>query len=29
VLVARLADDWGVFRTPAGRAVYFTLTFNG
>ncbi|MGH3214777.1 MAG: ATP-binding protein [Trebonia sp.] len=29
VLVTRLADDWGVFRTPAGRAVYFTLTFNG
>jgi hypothetical protein len=29
VLVARLADDWGVFRTPAGRGVYFTLMFNG
>jgi len=29
VLVARLADDWGVFRTPAGRAVYFTLMFTG
>ena len=29
VLVTRLADDWGVFRTPAGRAVYFALTFNG
>ena len=28
-LVAMLANDWGVFRTPAGRAVYFTLTFNG
>ena len=28
-LVALLADDWGVFRTPAGRAVYFALTFNG
>jgi anti-sigma regulatory factor (Ser/Thr protein kinase) len=27
-LVALLADDWGVFRTPAGRAVYFALTFN-
>jgi hypothetical protein len=24
-LVARLADDWGAFRTPAGRAVYFAL----
>ena len=29
VLVTQLADDWGVFRTPAGRGVYFTLTFNG
>jgi len=28
VLVARLADDWGAFRTPAGRGVYFTLTFS-
>ena len=28
-LVAMLANDWGLFRTPAGRAVYFTLTFNG
>jgi len=28
VLVTRLADDWGAFRTPAGRGVYFTLTFN-
>lgn len=27
-LVALLADDWGVFRTPAGRAVYFALTFR-
>ena len=27
-LVALLADDWGVFRTPAGRAVYFALTFQ-
>jgi hypothetical protein len=25
-LVARLADEWGSFRTPAGRAVYFALT---
>ena len=24
-----LADDWGVFRTPAGRGVYYTLMFNG
>jgi len=28
-LVAMLASDWGAFRTPAGRAVYFTLTFSG
>ena len=28
-LVALLADDWAVFRTTAGRAVYFALTFNG
>jgi hypothetical protein len=27
-LVALLADDWGVFRTPAGRTVYFALTFR-
>jgi hypothetical protein len=25
-LVERLADDWGTFRTPAGRTVYFALT---
>jgi hypothetical protein len=24
-IVASLADDWGIYRTPAGRAVYFTL----
>jgi len=29
VLVTQLADDWGVFRTPAGRGVYFALAFNG
>jgi hypothetical protein len=28
-LVALLANDWGVFRAPVGRAVYFTLAFNG
>lgn len=28
-LVALLADDWGVFRTPAGRAVYFALALDG
>ena len=28
-LVALLADAWGVFRTPAGRAVYFLLELDG
>ncbi len=28
MLVATLADDWGVYRTPAGKAVYFTLAFQ-
>jgi len=28
-LVALLADDWGVCRTPAGRAVYFALALDG
>lgn len=27
-LLALLADGWGVFRNPAGRAVYFTLAFD-
>jgi hypothetical protein len=27
-LVALLADDWGVFRTAAGVAVYFALTLR-
>ena len=27
-LVASLADEWGYYRTPAGKAVYFTLTFG-
>jgi hypothetical protein len=27
-LVARLADEWGAFRTPAGNAVYFALTLT-
>jgi anti-sigma regulatory factor (Ser/Thr protein kinase) len=26
MLVASLSDDWGFYRTPAGKAVYFTLT---
>jgi anti-sigma regulatory factor (Ser/Thr protein kinase) len=25
MLVATLSSDWGCFRTPAGKAVYFTL----
>jgi anti-sigma regulatory factor (Ser/Thr protein kinase) len=25
MLVARLSDQWGCYRTPAGKAVYFTL----
>jgi anti-sigma regulatory factor (Ser/Thr protein kinase) len=28
VLVATLSDDWGFYRTPAGKAVYFTLAFE-
>jgi anti-sigma regulatory factor (Ser/Thr protein kinase) len=28
VLVATLSTDWGSFRTPAGKAVYFTLAFQ-
>ena len=27
VLVAALSTDWGSFRTPAGKAMYFTLAF--
>lgn len=27
MLVASLADEWGFYRTPAGKAVYFTLDF--
>jgi anti-sigma regulatory factor (Ser/Thr protein kinase) len=27
-LVATLADEWGFYRTPAGKAVYFTLAFG-
>ena len=25
ILVATLSDEWGSYRTPAGKAVYFTL----
>jgi anti-sigma regulatory factor (Ser/Thr protein kinase) len=28
MLVAALAADWGVYRTPAGKAVFFTLSFD-
>jgi hypothetical protein len=28
VLVATLSTDWGSFRTPAGKAAYFTLAFH-
>jgi anti-sigma regulatory factor (Ser/Thr protein kinase) len=27
VLVAALSTEWGSFRTPAGKAMYFTLAF--
>jgi anti-sigma regulatory factor (Ser/Thr protein kinase) len=28
MLVATLSADWGVYLTPAGKAVYFTLAFQ-
>ncbi len=28
VLVAALSTEWGSFRTPAGKAAYFTLAFQ-
>jgi anti-sigma regulatory factor (Ser/Thr protein kinase) len=28
MLVASLSDQWGVYLTPAGKAVYFTLAFQ-
>jgi anti-sigma regulatory factor (Ser/Thr protein kinase) len=28
MLVASLSDDWGFHRTPAGKAVFFTLTIQ-
>jgi hypothetical protein len=28
MLVATLSATWGVYRTPAGKAVYFTLAFE-
>jgi anti-sigma regulatory factor (Ser/Thr protein kinase) len=29
MLVASLSTDWGFYRTAAGKAVYFTLAFEG
>jgi anti-sigma regulatory factor (Ser/Thr protein kinase) len=29
MLVATLSDEWGFYRTPAGKAVYFTLASRG
>ena len=28
MLVASLSTDWGCYRTPSGKAVYFTLAFS-
>ena len=28
ILVATLWTEWGSFRTPTGKAVYFTLAFR-
>ena len=28
LLVEMLSDEWGFYRTPAGKAVYFTLAFE-
>jgi len=28
MLVTTLSAEWGFYRTPAGKAVYFTLTFQ-
>jgi anti-sigma regulatory factor (Ser/Thr protein kinase) len=28
LLVETLSDEWGFYRTPAGKAVYFTLVFE-
>ena len=28
MLVATLSTEWGFYRTPAGKAVYFTLAFQ-
>jgi hypothetical protein len=28
MLVASMSTDWGFYRTPAGKAVYFMLAFQ-
>jgi histidine kinase-like protein len=28
LLVETLSDEWGFYRTPSGKAVYFTLAFE-
>ena len=28
MLVATLSAEWGIYRTPSGKAVYFTLAFQ-
>ena len=28
IIVAALADEWGFYPTPGGKAVYFTLAFQ-
>jgi len=28
ILVAKLSTEWGSFRTPAGKAMYFALAFR-
>jgi hypothetical protein len=28
MLVTTLSAEWGFYRTPAGKAVYFTLAFR-
>jgi hypothetical protein len=28
MLVASLSSSWGYYRTPTGKAVYFTLAFQ-
>lgn len=29
LIVETLADEWGIYRTPSGKAVYFALRFAG